>query len=85
MLEAVTTSRQFGDDLNTIPGTPDGQRGLIPGSTLWNATINYRISARTTVFFAVKNLFDRITIVDRTRGLLPGLPRLVQTGLSVAF
>jgi Fe(3+) dicitrate transport protein len=85
VLEAVMVSRQFGDDLNTIGGTPDGQRGLIPESTLWNATINYRLPVPATVFVTVKNLFDRTVIVDRTRGLLPGLPRLVQAGVSLSF
>jgi Fe(3+) dicitrate transport protein len=85
VLEAVTVSRQFGDDLNTVAGTPDGQRGEIPGSTLWNATVNYRAAPRATVFVTVKNLFDRTVIVDRSRGLLPGIPRLLHTGVSVAF
>jgi Fe(3+) dicitrate transport protein len=84
-LEAVSVSSQFGDDLNTRAGTPDGQRGLIPESTLWNATVNYRLRMGATVFVTVKNLFDRTVIVDRTRGLLPGIPRLMQTGLSFSF
>jgi Fe(3+) dicitrate transport protein len=85
MLESVAVSEQFGDDLNTRAGTPDGQRGLIPSSTLWNTTANYRLTPHATVFLAVKNLFDRTVIVDRTRGLLPGIPRLVQAGVSVVF
>jgi hypothetical protein len=28
---------------------------------------------------------DRLTIVDRTRGILPGIPRLVQFGLRIGF
>jgi Fe(3+) dicitrate transport protein len=85
IIESVTVSEQFGDDLNTAAGTADGQRGLIPASTLWNATVNYRVTPRATVFFTVKNVFDRTVIVDRTRGLLPGIPRLLQTGVSVVF
>ena len=85
ILEAVSVSSQFGDDLNTVEGTPDGQRGLIPGSTLWNATVNYRLPARATLFLTVKNLFDRTVIVDRARGLLPGIPRLVHTGVTFSF
>jgi Fe(3+) dicitrate transport protein len=84
-IEAVSVSSQFGDDLNTVAGTPDGQRGLIPASTFWNATINQRLLNGVTLFVTVKNLFDRTVIVDRTRGLLPGIPRLVQTGLSLTF
>jgi Fe(3+) dicitrate transport protein len=84
-VEAVSVSSQFGDDLNTVAGTPDGQRGLIPESTLWNATVNYKLPLGATVFLTVKNLFDRTVIVDRSRGLLPGIPRLVQSGVSFSF
>jgi Fe(3+) dicitrate transport protein len=83
-LEAVRTSDQFADDLNTALPTPDGQRGLMPGYTAWNAAVNYTV-ARTTLFLAVKNLFDELYIVDRTRGILPGSPRLVQAGVRLGF
>jgi Fe(3+) dicitrate transport protein len=86
LLEAVHISDQFGDDLNTVTSTPDGQRGLIPSYTVWNATVNYRIeSLRTTFFVTVKNLLDRTFIVDRVRGMLPGSPRLVHGGLKFTF
>jgi Fe(3+) dicitrate transport protein len=86
LIEAVYVSRQFGDDLNTVDLVPSGQRGLIPSYTVWNATGNYNVEAwRTTFFVSVKNLFDRTYIVDRTRGLLPGNPRLVQGGVTFRF
>lgn len=86
MLEGVYTAAQFGDDLNTVAGTPDGQRGLIPAYAIFNLTLNYPVEAmRTTVFFTTKNLFDRLAIVDRTRGLLPTAPRVVQAGLRWDF
>jgi Fe(3+) dicitrate transport protein len=84
MLEAVRTTDQFGDDLNTVDSTPDGQRGLIPGYTVWNTAVNYTIG-RATLFLTVKNLMDELFIVDRTRGILPGSPRLAQAGVRVAF
>lgn len=83
-IEAVRTSDQFADDLNTVVPTTDGQRGLIPGYTVWNAAVNYTI-ARTTLFVTVKNLLDELFIVDRTRGILPGSPRLVQAGVRLGF
>jgi Fe(3+) dicitrate transport protein len=83
-LEAVRTSDQFGDDLNTVAPTADGQRGLLPGYTVWNAALNYT-AGRSTLFLTVKNLFDELFIVDRTRGILPGSPRLVQAGVKVGF
>lgn len=84
LLEAVRTSDQFGDDLNTVAPTADGQRGLLPGYTVWNTAMNYMV-ARATLFLTVKNLRDELFIVDRTRGILPGSPRLVQMGVKFAF
>jgi len=86
LVETVYTGRQFGDDLNTINSTEDGQRGALPPVPVWNVTINYPIEQwHTTVFVTTKNLFDRLYIADRVRGILPGLPRLVQAGLHFNF
>ncbi|MBL8179759.1 MAG: TonB-dependent receptor [Bryobacterales bacterium] len=86
LVEGVYTGSQFGDDLNTVGATPDGQRGLIPANTVWNITANYPVEAwRTNFFITTKNALDRLTIVDRSRGVLPGMPRLVQFGLRVTF
>lgn len=84
LLEAVRTTDQFGDDLNTVAPTADGQRGLVPGFTVWNAAVNYDLG-RATLFFTVKNLLDDTFIVDRARGVLPGSPRLVQVGVRTRF
>jgi Fe(3+) dicitrate transport protein len=84
LLEVVHTTSQFGDDLNTVAPTPDGQRGLLPAYTVWNTSVNYTI-ARSTLFLTVKNLFDELFIVDRTRGILPGSPRLLQAGVRLRF
>lgn len=84
MVEAVHASAQFGDDLNTVAPTPDGQRGLLPAYTVWNAAVNYDVR-RATLFVTVKNLLDDIFIVDRARGILPGSPRLIQTGVTFGF
>jgi Fe(3+) dicitrate transport protein len=85
-LEAQHVGGQFGDDLNTVEGTADGQRGLVPAYTYWNAAATWRVARLpATIFVAVKNLDDRTFIVDRTRGILPGHPRLVQVGTSWRF
>ena len=63
---------------------PTVSAGCIPGYTVWNTAVNYTVS-RATLFLAVKNLRDQLFIVDRTRGILPGSPRLVQTGVKLAF
>jgi Fe(3+) dicitrate transport protein len=86
LAEVVGTGRQFGDDLNTIGGTPDGQRGLIPGFTIFNLALNYPVPRwRTTIFITTKNVGDRLYIADRSRGLLPGTPRLIQAGFRYDF
>ncbi len=86
LLEAVHVSDQFSDDRNTVVPTPDGQRGLIPGYTIWNATANYNVEKiRSTFFVTVKNLLDKTFIVDRSRGVLPGSPRIVQGGIKYRF
>ncbi|CAN5493813.1 TonB-dependent receptor family protein [soil metagenome] len=83
-LEAVLIDDQFGDDLNTVTPTPDGQRGLLSSFTLWNTTVNYPVRTHM-VFVAVKNVFDRTEIVDRSRGIMPTAPRTVQAGIKVRF
>ncbi|MCA1634220.1 MAG: TonB-dependent receptor, partial [Acidobacteria bacterium] len=85
-MEAVHVSSQFGDDLNTIAPTVNGQRGLIQSYTIWNAAANYTVERlHTTFFFTVKNVFDQLYIADRSRGILPGQPRLLQSGLKFTF
>jgi Fe(3+) dicitrate transport protein len=83
--EAMLIGDQFADDLNTVEPSADGQRGLLRGYTLWNAAANYPLSRSATMFLTVKNLFDRTVIVDRSRGIMPSMPRLVQFGLKLRF
>jgi Fe(3+) dicitrate transport protein len=86
MVEGVYTGRQFGDDLNTVNSSADGQRGAIPSNMIWNLTCNYPIERwRAALFVTTKNLFDRLYLADRVRGMLPGGPRLVQAGLRWSF
>jgi Fe(3+) dicitrate transport protein len=86
LLEANYVGEQFGDDLNTVVPTPNGQRGLIPSYTVWNATVNYQVERMHSTFFvAVKNVFDRTYIVDRARGIYPSSPRLLQGGVKFRF
>lgn len=85
-VENVYVGAQFGDDLNTVTPTANGQRGFIAPQSYWNATLNYRVEKwRTTFFVTGKNLLDRIYIVDRSRGILPSSPRLVQAGVHIRF
>jgi Fe(3+) dicitrate transport protein len=85
-IEAQYTDDMFSDDLETIALQPDGQRGLIGSALVWNATVNVDIpDTPLTAYVTVKNVFDELYIVDQTRGILPGAPRLVQAGVSVKF
>jgi Fe(3+) dicitrate transport protein len=85
-VEAVHIASQFGDPVNTETTVPDGQQGVIPAVTLWNFAADWHVPAlRMTLFGSVKNLFDEVYIVDRTRGLLPGAPRWVQLGAIYSF
>lgn len=86
-VEAVYVSSQFGDDLNSVnPISANGQTGMIPSYTIWNATANYTVETwRTTFFISAKNLFDRLYVTDRARGILPGPPRGVHAGLRFNF
>jgi len=85
-IENVYVGRQFGDDLNTVNSIANGQRGAISSQTYWNATANYRVEQwKTTFYVTAKNLFDRTFIVDRSRGILPSMPRLLQGGVHIRF
>jgi Fe(3+) dicitrate transport protein len=81
--EGVHVGSQFADDLNTITPTADGQRGLIDSHTIFNATINIDVPILSSTFFVtIKNALDETYIVDRSRGILPGSPRLIQAGFT---
>ena len=87
-IEGGYVGEQFSDFASTVAVAPNGngQTGLINDYTIWNAALNYHFKPeRTTVFLTVKNLADKTYIVDRTRGILPGSPRLVQAGVKFAF
>jgi Fe(3+) dicitrate transport protein len=85
-VEYVHTGDMFTDDLNSVASTADGQRGLIKGTDIWNVTVNiHPESWPIGAYVAVKNAGDAQTIVDRSRGILPGAPRQIQVGLTKAF
>jgi len=86
-VEGVYAGSQFSEDLNLInPLNASGQTGLIPSYTIFNATANYSVERlRTTFFITAKNLFDRLYIADRARGILPGPPRGIHAGFKYRF
>jgi len=87
-LEAVYVGSQYADFANTqsAAANGNGQVGAIASYTVWNAALTYELPATGIgVFLTAKNLFDKAYIVDRTRGILPGAPRLVQAGVEYTF
>lgn len=84
-LEAQYVGRQFADFANTRAPTADGQRGIIKSATVWNSTLQYDLGSSVRTFLAAKNLFDKVYIVDRTRGIQTGMPRHLQLGLQYDF
>jgi Fe(3+) dicitrate transport protein len=83
-VEAVHVGEQFADDLNSVAPSADGQRGPVPAHTIWNVTLSWDLR-RFTFFVTGKNLLDELYLADRTRGMIPGPPRLVQAGVSTRF
>jgi Fe(3+) dicitrate transport protein len=85
-VEAVHVGEQFTDDLNSVPVSADGQRGLIDATLTWNAGATLRSSSgRLQVFAVVYNLADRLYVADRSRGSVPGPPRRIQAGARFRF
>jgi Fe(3+) dicitrate transport protein len=83
-VEAVHVGEQFTDDLNTAASTADGQRGIVPSYTVYNLVLSLELR-RLTLFATAKNLLDELYLVDRSRGMIPGPPRLVQLGVTTRF
>jgi Fe(3+) dicitrate transport protein len=76
----------FGDDRNTVNPTPNGLRGAVSGWCVMNAAVNQYVKPIKTTFFVVgKNLLDQLYMADRTRGIYPGLPLMVQAGAKWTF
>jgi Fe(3+) dicitrate transport protein len=85
-VELVGQSSMFADDVNLIPVTPDGQRGRIGGWAQLNAAISYGPpEGNWEVFATARNLFDRLYIIDRARGVLPGQPFTIMGGVTLRY
>lgn len=85
-VETQCVSDQFADDRNTVIPTPNGQRGIVRGWCMLNASVNQHVKRiNTTFFFTGKNMLGQDVIMDRTRGIYPGLPALWQAGAKWTF
>jgi Fe(3+) dicitrate transport protein len=85
-VEVVGQSSMFADETNLIPVTPDGQRGRIGGWAQVNLALSYGPpDGHWEVFASARNLFDRLFVIDRARGALPGQPLMVQAGFTLRY
>jgi Fe(3+) dicitrate transport protein len=57
----------------------------LAGYTVWNMALSYQVNKQASVYLTGKNLADSDHIVDRTRGIQVGMPRLIQAGVSYGF
>ncbi|MFQ3234790.1 MAG: Fe(3+) dicitrate transport protein [Paraglaciecola sp.] len=79
-------SEQFVDDENTRIENGRGIEGILPGYTVFNATINYSVvNTDVTLFASVENLFDKAYLASRNTGKLPGRERLLFAGITYDF
>ena len=82
-VELAHTGAMYGDDLNTVALTADGQRGQLGGYTVVNLALNQRLlDDQLHLHLAAKNLLGREYLADLSRGILPGAPRQLQAGFS---
>lgn len=87
-IEAQHVGEQYTDFANTETAVAggNGQIGKLAAFTVWNASLNYTLQPKkTSLFLTVKNLTDKTYMVDRTRGIQFGSPRLVQAGMRYSF
>jgi len=82
--EVVHVGGQFADDLNSVAASADGQRGPIPTQTICNVAVSWDFS-KLALYVTAKNVFDELYLADRSRGMIPGPPRLVQAGIATRF
>lgn len=85
-VEVQGQSALYADDANVTVESPDGQRGRVGSWAVVNLTLNFAPeNSPLSGFVAVKNLFDKLYVTDRARGILVGTPQLFQAGLSYRF
>ena len=78
-------AQQFSDNENTRGETADGQRGIIAGYTLFNASANYKVNKSFNVFMNGYNLSDKKFIASRIDGIQPGQGFQMMGGFKWTF
>jgi Fe(3+) dicitrate transport protein len=78
---ASNTSQPINPD-----GTPDARFGKTDSYFLLDVTARYRFREQATLFAGIRNLLDREYVASRhPHGPRPGLPRVFNVGVEVAF
>ncbi|WP_442951960.1 TonB-dependent siderophore receptor [Orrella sp. JC864] len=91
-LNLFTTAQgsQWSDTANTGPESADARNGRVPGFSVWNAQLSYKIPGRqgSDLALGVNNLFDRryyTRNTDTNGGRMAGAPRMVYAQLRLAY
>jgi Fe(3+) dicitrate transport protein len=86
-VDGTQVAEQYADNFETRDATPNGRIGLIPAHGVWNVSGFWDTQVRgATLFFTVKNVFDRTYITSRRpEGIRPSTPRLLQLGVRSTF
>lgn len=88
-LDGTLLRSQFGDNLETIAGSPDGTVGRLPSYVIWNVSIERQVRRgkfQIAPFVTVKNLANRIYISSRAPdGIQPGPFRQLNAGVRAVF
>lgn len=77
---------QYADAENTVDGSVDGMRGVLPSYGLFHISAEYQATEDLTVELAGKNLADLTYISSRApQGIFPGMRRTIYVGVKSAF
>ena len=82
-----SVGQQYADVLNTVAPRSDGRIGLLPGYTILDANLYYRIPGTgIECNVAVKNLSnERYIATRRPQGIRLGTPRFLMAGIDIRF
>uniref|UniRef100_UPI00313B677D TonB-dependent siderophore receptor n=1 Tax=unclassified Cupriavidus TaxID=2640874 RepID=UPI00313B677D len=87
---ATVQSSQYSDTANTVQESADALNGRVPGFSVWNAQVSYKIPGRknSDLAFGVNNLFDHryyTRNVDTNGGRMVGAPRMFYVQARLAY
>lgn len=89
-LYTTAQSGQYSDTANTERESADAGNGRVPGFSVWNAQLSYKLPAwkGSELALGVNNLFDRryyTRNVDTNGGRMVGAPRMIYVQARLAY